>query len=100
MPNVLVEEISLENIASAIRNKNGLTSTYTPSQMASAIRALLKSGFSIDDVSMEVDFKVGRTLEEELPYIPGYDYSKLLSPDFSPDEYLKLANETNDINDW
>ena len=47
---------------------------------------------------MEVDFKVGRTLEEELPYIPGYDYSKLLSPDFSPDEYLKLANETNDIN--
>lgn len=55
-------------------------------------------GFSIDDVSMEVDFKVGRTLEEELPYIPGYDYSKLLSPDFSPDEYLKLANETNDIN--
>ena len=55
-------------------------------------------GFSIDDVSMEVDFKVGRTLEEELPYIPGYDYNKLLQPDFSVDEYLTLSNKTNDIN--
>ena len=51
MSNVLVEKIGLERIASAIRNKNGLVSTYTPSQMASAINALEKSGFSVDDVA-------------------------------------------------
>lgn len=52
MSNALVEEISLENIANAIRNKNGLSSTYTPSQMASAISAFEKSGFDIDDVAL------------------------------------------------
>ena len=51
MSNVLVEEISLENIANAIRSKNGLSSTYTPSQMASAINTLPKNGFDINDVA-------------------------------------------------
>ena len=45
-------------------------------------------GFSIDDVDMSMDFNVGRSMAEELPFIPGYDYSKMLKPDFSVDEYM------------
>lgn len=37
MSNVLVNETSLQNIASAIRTKNGSSDTYTPSEMAAAI---------------------------------------------------------------
>ena len=37
MANVLVEETSLSNIASAIREKNGGSATYKPSEMATAI---------------------------------------------------------------
>lgn len=35
--------------------------------------------FSIDDVDMSMDFTIGRTMAEELPFIPGYDYEKCLS---------------------
>lgn len=44
-------------------------------------------GFEIKDVDMSMDFTVGRTMAEELPYIPGYDYNKMLSPNFDVDEY-------------
>ena len=40
MGNVLVNNTSLNNIADAIRNKNGTQNTYTPAQMAPAIAAL------------------------------------------------------------
>ncbi len=40
MGNVLVQESSLQAIAAAIRNKNGLSSTYKPVQMAAAITAI------------------------------------------------------------
>ncbi len=45
--------------------------------------------FQIDDVSMSMDFVIGRSMAEELPFIPGYDYRKMLQPDFNPDEYLE-----------
>lgn len=45
-------------------------------------------GFQIDDVDMSMDFSIGRSMAEELPFIPGYDYNKMLEPDFSVDEYL------------
>lgn len=45
--------------------------------------------FQIDDVSMSMDFIIGRSMAEELPFIPGYDYRKMLEPDFNPDEYLE-----------
>lgn len=45
--------------------------------------------FQIDDVSMSMDFVIGRSMAEELPFIPGYDYRKMLEPDFNPDEYLE-----------
>ena len=40
MANVLVEETSLSNIASAIRGKNGSTAVYKPGEMAAAITNL------------------------------------------------------------
>ena len=45
--------------------------------------------FQIDDVSMSMDITIGRSMAEELPFIPGYDYNKMLEPDFNPDEYLE-----------
>lgn len=47
-------------------------------------------GFSIDDVDMSMDFSIGRTMAEELPFIPGYDYKQMLRPDFNPDKYMEL----------
>lgn len=44
-------------------------------------------GFQIDDVTMDMDFVIGRSMAEELPFIPGYDYRKMLEPDFSVEEY-------------
>lgn len=38
MANKLYDEISIQDIATAIREKNGLTTTYTVSEMADAIR--------------------------------------------------------------
>lgn len=46
MANVLVEETSLSNIASAIRGKNGSTAVYKPGEMAAAISNLSTSGSS------------------------------------------------------
>lgn len=45
-------------------------------------------GFQIDDLDMEMDFVIGRSMAEELPFIPGYDYRKMLEPDFSVEEYM------------
>jgi DNA polymerase I-like protein with 3'-5' exonuclease and polymerase domains len=54
-------------------------------------------GFEIKDVNMSMDFTVGRTMAEELPYIPGYDYNKMLSSDFDIDEYYSEHKKVMDI---
>lgn len=46
-------------------------------------------GFQIDDVTMDMEFVIGRSMAEELPFIPGYDYEKMLEPDFSVEEYME-----------
>ena len=46
-------------------------------------------GFQIDEVTMDMDFVIGRSMAEELPFIPGYDYRKMLEPDFSVEEYME-----------
>ena len=46
-------------------------------------------GFQIDDVIMDMEFVIGRSMAEELPFIPGYDYKKMLEPDFSVEEYME-----------
>lgn len=48
MTQVLVNEASLQDIASAIREKNESAETYKPAQMGDAIRAL-KSGIDVND---------------------------------------------------
>lgn len=54
-------------------------------------------GFEINDVDMSMDFTIGRSMAEELPYIPGYDYRKMLSPDFNVDEYLEEHRKWKDL---
>lgn len=44
MANVVVNDTNLTNIADAIREKNGLTDTYKPSEMAAAILAIEAGG--------------------------------------------------------
>lgn len=44
MSKVLITENSLQNIANAIRDKNGLSDTYTPSEMAQAIEDIPTGG--------------------------------------------------------
>lgn len=46
-------------------------------------------GFEINDINMSMDFTIGRSMAEELPFIPGYDYKKMLQPDFDVDAYLE-----------
>lgn len=46
-------------------------------------------GFQIDDVTMDMEFVIGRSMAEELPFIPGYDYKKMLEPNFSVEEYME-----------
>lgn len=46
-------------------------------------------GFEINDVDMSMDFTIGRSMAEELPFIPCYDYRKMLEKDFSVDEYMQ-----------
>ena len=50
MANVLVEETSLSNIASAIREKSGGSATYKPGEMAAAISNLPTGGNSEDEI--------------------------------------------------
>ena len=54
-------------------------------------------GFQIDDVEMAVDFGIGRTYAEELPFVPGYDYNKLLSDNFSKDDYYEEHKKVKNI---
>ena len=46
---------------------------------------------------MSMDFEIGRTMGEELPFIPGYDYSKMLQPDFSVEAYMEEYHKFKDI---
>ena len=50
MANVLVEETSLSNIASAIREKSGGSATYKPGEMAAAISNLPTGGNNEDEI--------------------------------------------------
>lgn len=54
-------------------------------------------GFQIDDVTMDMDIVIGRTMAEELPFIPGYDYNKMLQPDFDVDAYMEEHKKYKDI---
>lgn len=54
-------------------------------------------GFEINDVDMDMDITIGRTMAEELPFIPGYDYRKMLQPDFDVEAYMEEHKKFRDI---
>lgn len=54
-------------------------------------------GFEINDVSMSMDITIGRSMAEELPFIPGYDYNMMFEPDFNTDEYLEEHRKYKNI---
>ena len=65
MANVLVEETSLSNIASAIREKSGGSATYKPGEMAAAI-SNLPTGGSSDNVELKIcEGLVSRSIWED-----------------------------------
>lgn len=53
--------------------------------------------FQINDVDLSMDFSIGRNMAEELPFIPGYDYSKMLRDDFSVDAYMEEYHQYKGI---
>lgn len=53
-------------------------------------------GFQINDVDLSMDFSIGRTMAEELPFIPLYDYRKMLDPNFSVEEYMEEHRKWKD----
>ena len=66
MANVLVEETSLSNIASAIREKSGGSATYKPGEMAAAISNLPTGSGSSDNVELKIgEGLVRRYIQED-----------------------------------
>lgn len=54
--------------------------------------------FEIKDVDLSMDFSIGRSMAEELPFIPFYDYNNMLKPDFSVEEYMKEYHKYKEDN--
>lgn len=54
-------------------------------------------GFQIKDVDMDMDFELGRSMAEELPFVPMYDYRKMLQPDFDLEAYMEEAKKYKHI---
>lgn len=69
MPQVLVTESYLDDIADAIRRQNGSNSTYTPAQMAAAVDALYPepSGTIAITENGTVDVKSKATADVNVP---------------------------------
>lgn len=53
--------------------------------------------FQINDVDMSMDFEIGRTMAEELPFVPLYDYSKLLNGQYDEEEFHNHYLKYKDI---
>lgn len=68
MANGLVERASLQDIADAIREKNGTLNTYTPAEMGDAVRAL---GDNLPDLDL-ISFGEQSSLPEEGKTNPQY----------------------------
>lgn len=61
-------------------------------------------GFQIDDIDMSMDFEVGRSQGEELPFAVGYDYNRLLNfkgewkGSKEEEYYFSLVNKCKSVN--
>ena len=75
MANVVIDDTHLSDIAAAIREKNGLTDTYKPSEMAAAIQAITtssgdsgESGSGTIESTIDFDDYIGRNLSGEVEF--------------------------------
>ena len=75
MANVVIDDTHLSDIAAAIREKNGLTDTYKPSEMAAAIQAITITPGDPDtpgddpiDSTIDFDDYIGRNLSGEVEF--------------------------------
>ena len=111
MARVLINESNLENIADAIRAKNGTQNTYTPSQMANAITAISTGGESVwfDDRNDSVRaYLIGSEVytaanRSSTSVIRNYASTSIQDQD-CPRPFLGTynldPNEENSIDDW
>ena len=89
MSKVYLEDTNLTNIANAIRSKNGETTTYKPSEMATAIENLPSGGTS-EEINDGLIFSYPFTTKPSDQYI---DLSNAFTNDtmtFIEDESLKV----------
>lgn len=54
-------------------------------------------GFKIDDIEMSMDFEIGMSQGEALPFAVGYDYSKLMNGNYNEAEYYGYVNKCKHI---
>lgn len=76
MAQKLYEESNIQDIANAIRSKNGLTTTYKPSEMAAAISAISGGGGSNEKAIVEKTIS-GIYTNNEITKIGGYAFAGL-----------------------
>lgn len=74
MANVIVDDTNLKNIANAIRDKNGETATYKPSEMATAIGEIDLQDNSI--VNSLIDRSITEFSNDTLTTIGSYAFAK------------------------
>jgi len=106
MSNVLVNETSLQNIASAIRTKNGSSDTYTPSEMATAIENIpsgtvnptnyTQLNTAIYDASTSLANTMNALVDAKSAYTN--DNVTLYTPDSKCTRYLIRKNTSNTYN--
>ena len=97
MARVLINESNLQNIADAIRGKNGTQNTYTPSQMAGAISAI-STGLDIKKLTATVSADTTGTIT--LLTDPQLKKARNASNGFVMMRYLGVGASTAELMFW
>lgn len=99
MANVLVKESSLENIADAIRSKNGQTTKYKPAQMADAITAISGGGGITPSGTKTINItQNGTTTEDVTNYANAQVNVNVPNPSTGTKQIT--SNGTHDVTDF
>jgi hypothetical protein len=81
MTQVLVTESHLEDIADSIRGKNGLSTTYTPGQMAAAIDAIPTATLGTKTITANGSYMASAD------QLDGYSQVVVAVPDYDTEEW-------------
>lgn len=79
MTHKLYEEQNIQNIANAIREKNGTTTKYKTSEMAAAIRAIQSGGGVVETCTVSVTFDGPANDTFDCYYINGNSECKIVA---------------------